>query len=91
MESYPPITIVLVCLTVSNVFIINNYQNIKFIGYIIPLIIVWALRHLSIVTIHYLKMGVRNLGCYMSGPFLDTGWSIWCIGPRSFQQGSIVL
>jgi hypothetical protein len=43
VESYPAITLVLVHLAANDVFIINNDQNITFLGYIIFLIIVWAL------------------------------------------------
>jgi hypothetical protein len=44
------------------VFIINNDQNITFLGHTGPLIIVWALRPLNIVTIHYLKWGFKTWG-----------------------------
>jgi hypothetical protein len=50
------------------VFIINDDRNITFIGHTGPLIIVWALGSLNIVTIHYLKWGVQNLGCYIPSP-----------------------
>jgi hypothetical protein len=50
------------------VFIIINDQNITFLGHTGPLVIVWALRPLSIVTIHYFKIRVRNLGCYIPSP-----------------------
>jgi hypothetical protein len=63
VESYPPITLVLVHLESNDVFIINNdKQNITFIMHIGPLLIVWALRPLSIVTIHYLKWGFKTWG-----------------------------
>jgi hypothetical protein len=57
MESYPPITLVLIRLATNDVFIINNDQNITFFGHTSPLIIVWALRPPSIVKIHYFKWG----------------------------------
>jgi hypothetical protein len=44
------------------VFIIIYDQNITFPGHIGPLIIVWSLRSLSIVTIHYLKRGFKTWG-----------------------------
>jgi hypothetical protein len=62
VESYPPITLVLVHIATNNVFIINNDQIITFLGHTIPLIIVWALRPLIIVTIHYLKWGFKTWG-----------------------------
>jgi hypothetical protein len=49
------------------VFIINNDQNITFLGHIGPLIIVWALKPLIIVTIHYLKWGFKTQG-YIPSP-----------------------
>ena len=60
MESYPPITLVLVRLAPIDVFIIINDQNITFLGHTGPSLIVWALWPLSIVTIHYLKWGFET-------------------------------
>ena len=60
VESYPPITLVLVCLAANNVFIINNDQNITFLGHIGLLIIVWALTPLNILTIHYVNWGFKT-------------------------------
>jgi hypothetical protein len=62
VESWPPITLVLVSLAAIDVFIINNDQNITFLGHTGPLIIVWALRPLNIVKIHYLKWGFETQG-----------------------------
>jgi hypothetical protein len=44
------------------VFIINNDQNITFLGHTGPLIIFWALMPLGIVTIHYFKWGFETWG-----------------------------
>jgi hypothetical protein len=60
MESWPPITLVLIHIATNDVFIINNDKKITFIGHTGPLIIVWALKPLSIVTIHYLKWGFET-------------------------------
>ena len=70
MESYPFTTLVLVHLVASDVFIINNDQNITFLGHTSPLIIVWALNPLSIVTIHYLKWGFETWGVTSPPPYL---------------------
>ena len=70
VESYPPITLVLVHPVANDVFIINNDQNITFLGHTGPLIIVWALRPLSIITIHYLKCGFKTQGVTSPPPYL---------------------
>jgi hypothetical protein len=62
MESYPSITLVLVCLATIYVFIIINDQNITFLGHTGPLIIVWALRTLCMVTIHLFENGGSKTG-----------------------------
>jgi hypothetical protein len=64
------------------VFIINDDRNITFLGHTGPLIIVWALRPLNIVSIHYLKWGVQNLGCYKLGD--DVRYKAQGIGIVSF-------
>ena len=68
----PPITLVLVRLATNDVFIINNDQNITFLGHTGLLIIVWAPQPLSIVTIHYLKWGFKTWGVTSPPPYFGT-------------------
>jgi hypothetical protein len=54
------------------VFIINNDQNITFLGHTGHLIIVWELMPLNIVTIHYLKWGFKTWGVTSPPPYFGT-------------------
>jgi hypothetical protein len=64
VESYPPITLFLVRLAASDVFIINNDQNITFIGHTSPLNNFLGTQASQHCNNTLFKMGVQNLGCY---------------------------
>jgi hypothetical protein len=61
-------------LAANDVCIINNDQNITFLGHTGLLIIVWALWPLNNVTIHYLKWGFKTRGVTIEPHF----FSPWC-------------
>jgi hypothetical protein len=62
VESYPPITLVLIHLASNDVFIINNDKTITCLVHTSLLIIVWEPWPLNIVTIHYLRWGFKIWG-----------------------------
>jgi hypothetical protein len=68
VESYPPITLVLVHLVASRVFIINNDKNITCLGHTGLLTIFLGTLASQHCNNTLFKMWVQNLGCYIPSP-----------------------